>query len=69
MKTIIAAAALLVIMVSSATVSLAASGRCVVVKVEDKELVLECERGTEDFQPGQEVKIKVERARAAIEGC
>ncbi|MBE0582372.1 MAG: hypothetical protein IH612_01275 [Desulfofustis sp.] len=52
-----------------ATAVLAASARCVVVKAEGQELVLECERGTDDFQPGQEVKLKVERTEAAIEGC
>jgi hypothetical protein len=40
-----------------------------VVEAEGQELVLECEGGTDDFQPGQTVKLRVERSRAAMEGC
>jgi hypothetical protein len=69
MKRIIVMMALVMMVVGGATAVSAASARCVVVKAEDKELVLECESGTDDFQPGQEVKLRVERARAAIEGC
>lgn len=57
------------IVLSSAATTLAASARCVVTEAEDNRLVLECERGTQEFTPGQEVKIKTERTSGAIEGC
>jgi hypothetical protein len=69
MKRIVMMVLMVLIMAGGATTVLAASARCVVVKAEGQELVLECERGTDDFQPGQEVKLKVERTQAAIEGC
>ncbi len=69
MKRVIVMMAMVMMVVGGATAVSAASARCVVVEAEGQELVLECERGTDDFKPGQEVKLRVERARAAMEGC
>ena len=46
-----------------------ASNKCRVVEVEEKKLVLECERDTSQFEVGDQVKIKSMRKSAAVEGC
>ena len=46
-----------------------ASNKCRVVEVEEKKLVLECERDTSRFKTGDQVKIKSVRKSAAVEGC
>ncbi|MBT8354297.1 MAG: hypothetical protein KJO60_07225 [Desulfofustis sp.] len=46
-----------------------ASNKCRVVEVEEKKLVLECERDTSQFKTGDQVKIKSMRKSAAVEGC
>jgi hypothetical protein len=46
-----------------------ASNKCRVVDVEEKKLVLECERDTSQFKDGDQVKIKSMRKSAAVEGC
>ncbi len=70
MKSLLMTAGMVLLLIAGSTAAFAASGRCVVVKAEGNELILSCERTTEDFQEGQEVKIKAERQRgAAIEGC
>ncbi len=56
-------------LVLTAAIGSAASNKCTVVETEDKKLVLECERGTDQFKPGDAVKIKTVRKGAAIEGC
>lgn len=48
---------------------LAASNKCRVVEVEEERLVLECDRDTSQFKPGDRLKIKSIRKDAAIEGC
>ena len=47
----------------------AASNKCRVVEVAEERLVLECDRDTSQFKPGDRVKIKSIRKDAAIEGC
>ncbi|MEJ2135587.1 MAG: hypothetical protein P8X86_10115 [Desulfofustis sp.] len=47
----------------------AASNKCRVVEVEDKRLVLECERDASRFNVDDQVKIKTVRKGAAVEGC
>ncbi len=69
MKRVIVMMAMVMMVIGGATAVSAASARCVVVEAEGQELVLECEGGTDDFQPGQTVKLRVERSRTAMEGC
>ncbi len=46
-----------------------ASNKCRVVEVEEKRLVLECERDTSQFKTGDQVKIKSVRKSGPVEGC
>ena len=67
MKTVIVAATIISIALSSGLV-IAASDRCVVEKSEGKTLVITCRKDTNGFKPGTEIKIKSSR-KAALEGC
>ena len=46
-----------------------ASNKCRVIEVEEKKMVLECERDTSPFKTGEQVKIKTVRKSAPVEGC
>jgi hypothetical protein len=69
MKQLTGLLVVLLLLAGTGSAAFAASARCVVVEAEGNKLVLECERGTDGFEPGREVKIKAERTGAAIEGC
>jgi predicted lipoprotein with Yx(FWY)xxD motif len=59
--------ALLLIAMSAAAYG--ATAKCTVVEVEDNRLILQCERGSESYQKGDQVKIKSIRVSSQVEGC
>jgi hypothetical protein len=44
--------------------ALAASGKCVVVKVDGTRMVIECNKQTKGFAKGNQIKIKSDKKRA-----
>lgn len=69
MKLATCTAIVVVFMMLTGESVLAASNKCRVVEVAEERLVLECDRDTSQFKPGDRVKIKSIRKDAAIEGC
>lgn len=54
--------------ITSAGISLAASGKCTVTAVEDNQVILDCGNKAAKFEVGTKVKIKSMKKKA-IEGC
>ncbi len=69
MKTLTTIAVLLLSLTVFAAVPFAASNKCSVTEVDGKKLVLECERNNNQFEAGDQVKIKSVKKGAAVEGC
>lgn len=60
---------LLIVSIATSGTGFAVSNKCKVLEVDEKKLVLECERDTEGLAAGDQVKIKSIPKRTAIEGC
>lgn len=69
MKRKLTLATLLIVWLATSGTGLAVSNKCTVLEVDEKKLVLECERDTEGLAAGDQVKIKSVPKRTAIEGC
>ena len=48
--------------------AMAASGKCTIVKIEGKQMVLECKKDLGQFSEGDNIKIKSAK-KSSIEGC
>ncbi len=50
-------------------ITFAASDKCTVVSIDDKRLVIECEKPGKKFKEGDRIKIKTTKNKKQIEGC
>lgn len=69
MKTLTTTTVLIFSLLTFAAAPFAASNKCRVVELDEKKLVLECERSNGQFEIGDKVKIKSVKKGAAVEGC
>lgn len=60
MKSIIVMCLLLVVFAMKPVAALSASGKCTVVKVDGKRMVLQCNEQTKGFAKGSQIKIKTD---------
>lgn len=68
MKKLTSALLTIAFIISTAGPTLAASGKCTVVGVEENKVILDCGDKADKFPVGSEVKVKTSRSKA-IEGC
>lgn len=66
-KKILQVAAVILLIICSQS-AMAASAKCVIVKVEGHQMTIECKKELQGFSEGEAVKIKNVR-KASIEGC
>jgi len=61
MKKVIAGLCLLILTGFGMGTTLAATGKCTVVKVDGEKMVIECNKQTKGFSEGNQIKIKSDR--------
>ena len=49
--------------------ALAASGKCTIIEITGKKMVIECDQQAGTFKSGDKIKIKSSKTGGAVEGC
>lgn len=69
MKRLIISIVVLFFITMVSEVTFGASDKCTIVSIDEKQMVIECDKPEKKFKVGDKLKIKSIKSRQQIEGC